>query len=344
MGTEPILPYRTNDQQGATLSGTGVLMTWWDLHGVIQGRGIANGRALLHTGNSPSLYTSLPLGVSCMIDVHCHAWLYPEHFAEPFISESVRSRGREIDLSVRWQEYTSTASGVTTVVMFGGKARLSGLWVPDTHVAEVVRASQGQAIGFLSLDPTVKGWEDELRHGHQDLGLQGVKLMPMYAGFYPHDSKLDPLWRYCVQHDLPVLLHTGTTFVSKAPLDCSYPRHVDDVARKFPDLRIVMAHLGHPFEGECVAVIRKHPHVYADVSALFYRPFQLYQSLMLVQEYHVWNKLLFGSDYPFSTVDDSIKGLRGLNDMLRGTHLPRLSYVEIEGVIERNSLELLGLV
>ena len=28
-----------------------------------------------------------------------------------------------------------------------------------------------------------------------------------------------------------------------------------------------MAHLGHPYEGECVVVIRKHPNVYADVSA-----------------------------------------------------------------------------
>ena len=103
-------------------------------------------------------------------------------------------------------------------------------------------------------------------------------------------------------NSLPVLLHTGTTFVSQAALECTLPRHLDRVAMRFPDVKIIMAHLGHPYEGECVAVIRKHPNVYADVSALHYRPFQLYHSLMLVQEYGVWNKLLFGSDYPFTTV------------------------------------------
>ena len=31
---------------------------------------------------------------------------------------------------------------------------------------------------------------------------------------------------------------------------------------------MILAHLSHPYEGECVVTIRKHPHVYADVSAL----------------------------------------------------------------------------
>lgn len=62
-------------------------------------------------------------------------------------------------------------------------------------------------------------------------------------------------------------------------------RHPDLVAIRFPDVRIVTAHLRHPYQPECVAVIRKHPNVYADVSALHYRPFQLYNSLILVREY-----------------------------------------------------------
>ena len=101
-----------------------------------------------------------------------------------------------------------------------------------------------------------------------------------------------------------------------------------------------MAHLAHPYEGECVAVIRKHPNVYADVSALHYRPFQLYHSLMLVQEYGVWHKLLFGSDYPFTTIDASIEGLYGLNKMLDGTALPRLDEREIDALIHRDSLDI----
>ena len=169
--------------------------------------------------------------------------------------------------------------------------------------------------------------------GHQELGLRGVKLMPMYAGFTPHDERLDPLWHYAAEHGLPVLLHTGTTFIAQAPLECTLPRHLDAVATRFPQCKIVMAHLGHPYEGECVAVIRKHPNVYADISALFYRPWQLYNSLMLVQEYGVWHKLLFGTDYPFTTVNDTMAGLRHLNEMLEGTRLPRLDTAQIEALI-----------
>jgi predicted TIM-barrel fold metal-dependent hydrolase len=138
-------------------------------------------------------------------------------------------------------------------------------------------------------------------------------------------------------------LHTGTTFVAQAPLECTLPRHLDAVAIRFPEVRIIMAHLGHPYEGECIATIRKHPHVYADISALHYRPFQLYHSLMLVQEYGVWDKLLFGTDYPFTTVDATIAGLRKLNDLTRGTGLPRLKEDAIEAMIHRDALHLLNL-
>lgn len=53
------------------------------------------------------------------------------------------------------------------------------------------------------------------------------------------------------------------------PLDDSRPVHFDAVAVDFPELRMVLAHPGHPWEGECIAVIRRHPHVYADLSALY---------------------------------------------------------------------------
>lgn len=121
------------------------------------------------------------------------------------------------------------------------------------------RRSAGRLIGYLSLDPTQPGWQDELRHGHQDLGLRGIKLMPMYAGFDPAAEAYEPLYAYAERHGLPLLVHTGTTFVSQAPLEYAMPRHLDPVAIRHPELRIVLAHLGHhPFEGECIAVIRKH--------------------------------------------------------------------------------------
>jgi uncharacterized protein len=280
-----------------------------------------------------------------IIDVHSHAWEYPRHFNDDFRQQAARAKGgTEFDLSVTLDAYRASGGDkADRTIVFGGKAKLSGLWVDDAYVANYVAQDPDRLIGFLSVDPTQDGWEEEMAFGHQELGMRGIKLLSMYAGFYPHDERLDPLWEYATQHQLPVLLHTGTTFVAQAPLDCTLPRHLDPVATRFPDVRIIMAHIGHPYEGECVVVVRKHPHVYTDLSALHYRPFQLYQSLMLVQEYGVWDKVLFGTDYPFTTVDASIEGLVGLNQMLDGTALPRLDEARIGAVIERDALELLRL-
>ena len=279
-----------------------------------------------------------------IVDVHSHAWAFPAHFTDDFREQARRAKaGVEMDLTVTNEDYRATAPEETITIVFGGKARLSGLWVDDDYVARYVAVDPKRLIGFLSLDPTQPGWVDELKDGHQRLGLRGIKIMPMYAGFRPDEARLDPLWQYATDHSLPVLLHTGTTFVSQAPLECTLPRHIDPVATRYPEVRIIMAHLGHPYEGEAIVTARKHPHVYCDISALHYRPFQLYHSLMLVQEYGVWDKVLFGTDFPFTTVNATIDGLRNLNKMLDGTAQPRLNEHAIERMITRDSLPLLGL-
>jgi uncharacterized protein len=279
-----------------------------------------------------------------VIDVHSHFWEYPKHFNDDFMMQAKRARGDvEVDLTVRWEDYRATAEACHKTIVFGGKAKLSGMWVPDKDVAAYVNQHPRELIGFLSVDPTQPGWEDELIEGHQDLKMSGIKLLSMYAGFCPNDRKLDHLWEYATRHGLPVLLHTGTTFVAQAPLACTLPRLLDDVAIRYPDVKLVLAHLSHPYEGECVVTIRKHPNVYADCSALHYRPFQLYHSLMLVQEYGVWHKVLFGTDYPFTTVAASVQGMRSLNKMLEGTALPRLNMDKMEEMFERDTLKVLGI-
>jgi hypothetical protein len=279
-----------------------------------------------------------------IFDVHSHAWSFPADFSDDFLRQAGRARpGVAVDLSATYEAYRASAPEDTRTVVFGGKARLSGLWVEDRTVAEYVARDSDRLVGFLSVDPTVDGWEREMRDGREGLGLSGIKLLPMYAGFYPDDERLTPLWRYAEREGLPVLLHMGTTFIAQAPLAYTLPRLIEPVALRYPGVRMVMAHLGHPYEGECVVTMRKHANVYADVSALHYRPWQLYNSLMLVQEYGVWDKVLFGTDFPFTTVDASVAGIRGLNGMLEGTALPRLDVDAIERMFHRDTAGILGI-
>ncbi|GGM61881.1 amidohydrolase family protein [Dactylosporangium sucinum] len=277
------------------------------------------------------------------VDVHAHLHIGHESSEPGFGAAVERAYHGTVSLETSLEGYLEGCPDGSRAILFGGKAALSGLWVDDRLIADAVAMAPDRLIGFLSLDPTQPGWEAELRHAHLDLGLAGVKLMPMYAGFDPGAPWLEPLWSYLETNGMPCLLHTGTTFVPQAPLEYARPALLDPVAIRHPELRLILAHLGHPYEPECIAVIRKHVNVYADVSALHYRPWSLYQALLKAQEYQVWDKLLFGSDYPFSSVRQTIDGLRALNTVTEGTALPRLDEQQIERMITRPALDLLGL-
>jgi len=69
-------------------------------------------------------------------------------------------------------------------------------------------------------------------------------------------------------------------------------------------------------------VIRKHPHVYVDVSANVYRTWQVYHGLRLAAEWNVLGRLAFGSDYPVATPAKTFEGTLAVNRVVAGTCLP----------------------
>ena len=278
-----------------------------------------------------------------IVDVHTHAMRYPEHLSDAFVREADRARGYPVDLTVEFEDYLRAMEPVERCILFGMKARHTGFYVPNDWIAAFAARAPEKIIPFLSLDPTEPDFLDDFERSRTDLNLRGVKLAPMYANFDPTDPALDELYGRAARHGLPVLFHTGTTFCQFAPLRYTRPALWDDVAIRHPDLVMVLAHLGHPFENEALVTARKHPNVFLDLSALYYRPWQLYNSLVLAQEYHVTGKILFGSDYPFTTPGDSIAGLRALNRMVEGTNLPRVADATLDEILHRPSLRLLGL-
>lgn len=277
------------------------------------------------------------------IDIHTHTWNAELHCTEQFIEDANRMRSTPINLTVDFDAYMKAMEPVDKCVVFGLKGRYTGIYVPNEYVAEFVNRAPDKLIGFMSLDANDADFVDDFEHSYGDLKLKGIKLGPIYANFDPTDRRLDFLYHQCQRFNIPILFHMGTTFCRFAPLKYSRPYLMDDVATRFPELKIVMAHLAHPWESEAIVTIRKHPNVYCDISALFYRPWQMYNALILAQEYGVMPKLLFGSDYPVTTPEESFRELKRLNRMVEGTQLPRISETLLDEVIERDSLSLLGI-
>lgn len=213
---------------------------------------------------------------------------------------------------------------------YGDSAGIDG---DDETTAAAVARYPGKFVGFAAVDPRRPDYMDLLRHAVEELGLRGVKFGPIYNGVALSDPRMEPVYDYCVRHDLPLTMHMGTTFARNAPVDLGRAIHVEPVAMRHPDLKMILAHMGHPWFEDCIAVVRKQPNVYAEVSALFYRPWQYYNILIACQEYKITDKIFFGTDFPFSAVDESIEGLRGINRQVEGTALPRVSQETIDRIL-----------
>jgi predicted TIM-barrel fold metal-dependent hydrolase len=278
-----------------------------------------------------------------MQNIHSHTWNAALHMRSDTIKESDLSRGYPLDLTVEFDPFMHDMEPFDKVVVFGLKGRLTGFWVPDDYVAQFVARQPDKLYGFAACDPTQDGYMEELRYAIEDLGLVGLKMGTMYAGHDPRDPRCQPVYAYCQERGLPILFHTGTTFNRLAPLAVTRPWLWDEVAMQYPDLHMVLAHISHPFCEECLVVIRKHPHVYADISALYYRPWQFYNALIAAQEYRVTHKLLFGTDYPFAAGQASVDGLRNVNHIIGSSGLPTVSPSVIQDILERDSFALLGI-
>ena len=278
-----------------------------------------------------------------IVDCHTHAGRY-EHFSETFHREIAIARGDDTPvMDIDFDDHLSACEPVDRAVVLAFEAPHSGIDVPNDYVAEYVKRAPEKFIGFCSVDVTDPDPAAEVERCVGDLGLRGVKLGPVYQGYHPMDHRILPVYERAQRLGVPVLIHQGTTFPRRAPLKYAHPILLEDVALGFPDLKIVIAHLGHPWEADTIVLIRKQPNVYSDVSGLWYRPWQFYNSMMLAWEYGVTHKLLFGTDYPFTRADETLHKLRHMCDFLEGTRLPRVPAEAIEDIIHRDTLTLLGI-
>jgi predicted TIM-barrel fold metal-dependent hydrolase len=277
-----------------------------------------------------------------IVDVHTHFFRPESDFSPALRADMARSGVDPAAWGNITERHLETTLAADAAIVFGLQARATGWNIPNDAVAAHVARAPQRLLFFAAIDPASTGFMAELERCHQGRGAVGVKLAPLYQGVHPLDPRCREIYRYCERHALPVLFHVGTSFVGGTLLDTSLPVHFDAVAVEFPELRMVLAHLGHPWEGETIAVIRRHRHVFADLSALYYRPWQFYNSMRLLVEYRTEHKVLFGSDYPFTTTGSSLAGVRGVNTVLAQSGLPPIPAEVVEGIIHRDALSLLG--
>jgi len=213
--------------------------------------------------------------------------------------------------------------------------------VPNEFVAEYVRRFPGRAKAFACVDPLDQNAPRALEYAIKELGMHGLKISPVYGGYDPWCSEAWRIYQLCSRLRIPLLWHQSAAYASDSTLEHGNPILLDRIAREFPKLRMIVAHFGQPWIGETVVLLRKHPQIFADLSARFHRKWQLYNALMLALDYKVTNQLLFGSDFPLRTTSDALKEFRGINDWDVGVTLPKFPPEIIEDIIQNRPIELL---
>ncbi|WP_240617330.1 amidohydrolase family protein [Nocardioides speluncae] len=156
-----------------------------------------------------------------------------------------------------------------------------------------------------------------------DAGAQVFKAHVQVGGYDPADPLLDGVWVALEEAGTPIVTHVGN---GPAPGAHTGPRAAAELLRRYPDLTLVVAHLGLPDYGAFLDLAAVYPRVHLDTTMVFTafteadNPFPASRrgDLLALSE-----RILFGSDYPnipyaYLEAVDAVLGLGLGDDWARG--------------------------
>jgi predicted TIM-barrel fold metal-dependent hydrolase len=215
----------------------------------------------------------------------------------------------------------------------------------NKRLSDYVGRHREKMVGFALVDPTLdRVGASSLKPVRDKLGLKGAVVYCAAAGYHPAHSRAMRFYESAQELGLPVFFHNGDPSLSRdAVLEYAQPYLLDEVARRFEGLKIIIGGMGAPFLEQTLAMLAKHENVYADLTIRPGRVWEIYNTVVAADEHGVMDKLLFGSGFPFANAGDCMETLLGLNMLMTDTNLPTVPRAHVRNVIERDTLEVLGI-
>lgn len=146
--------------------------------------------------------------------------------------------------------------------------------------------------GYCYANPRNGNSLDVLKQGIEEYGMSGLKL---WIASYCDDPLVYPLVEQCIEYNVPILLHAFHKAVNQLP-DETVGTHVANLSRRYPEAKLIMAHLG----GNCyhgIKAIRSCSNVWVDISGSLFRRDEIDYTVKQVGA----DRILFGSDMPGCT-------------------------------------------
>ncbi len=155
--------------------------------------------------------------------------------------------------------------------------------VPNDRVLSWARESDGRLYPYCRLDPA----EEPVAEAERCLaqGARGIKLHPRAQSFGFADAAAESIWKVAQAAKVPILIHAGRGMPRMDPLA--------DLALRFPDVVLVLAHAAIADQGMFVSRLREHPNVVYDTST-----FSVFDQLELFARVPA-ERIVFASDAPY---------------------------------------------
>jgi len=242
------------------------------------------------------------------------------------------------------RRHFDAAEPTDVTIVLGFTSRYLGASITNDQVAGYVRKHPAKLIGFAGIDPSEpKEAIAEIIRAKDELHMPGIAIAPAAQDFHPSNSQAMRVYAEAARRNMPVIFHTGVFIAARTKLEYAQPVLLDEVAREFPEMKIIIAHMGYPWMHETTVLLGKHLNVFAETSWLLQHPWQAYQALLEAYEYGVMDKILFGSGFPASSASEVIEELFSIGHLYHGTNLPSVPREQLRRIVERESLSLLGI-
>ena len=142
--------------------------------------------------------------------------------------------------------------------------------VSNEETSELLRRYPGRFLGLARISIiTFKGMTGvrELERLVRDEGFQALGVSALVDCVPASDRRYYPLYTKAAELGIPVRIYSSMNYANDRPYDLGHPRHLDQVAMDFPELKIIGGLGGWPWVNEMVALVRRHPNLHVDTSA-----------------------------------------------------------------------------
>jgi predicted TIM-barrel fold metal-dependent hydrolase len=162
---------------------------------------------------------------------------------------------------------------------------------PDNEYVRTVVETIPEAYALAWGNPRVPGNLEEVERFLEHPKFLGLKLHPLIDGYLPNDPSVHPLMELLrAQGNLPVLVHSGHPIFT-------LPWSVEELAVSFPDVPLVMAHMGHGnvvYINAAIDIAERRPNVYLETSGM-----PMHTKIAEAVERVGTERVMYGSDAPF---------------------------------------------